>query len=135
MNNTKYWKIDTSSLIRGTRPQIIKHQTYEEDGSVLKIKMKLDRLDKGKRHIGIKICLEATYKGDDGFEGVSAYLPSKGKRPGISTYYRFGDEPNEIWMYNEWMDLQRGNLGDHLRDMKYLDVELTMTNTLNIFTC
>ena len=135
MENTEYLKIDVSSLIGGTRPQITKQQTYEENGSVLKIKMKLDRVDRDKRHIGIKICLEATYKGDGEYEGVSACLLSKGERPDISAYYRFGEEPKEILLHNEWVDLQRGNLGDHLHEMKYLNVELTLTHTLSVFTC
>ena len=72
MESTECLKIDVSSLIGGTWPQIIKRQTYEKDGSVLKIKTKFDHVDRDKRHTGIKIYLETTYKGNGEYEGVLA---------------------------------------------------------------
>ena len=89
--------------------------------------MNIDRV--GKKYVGLKISLEATYTGNGGYEVVvAAILPSKGRRPDMSFCYRFGEEPKEILVYNEWVDLQRGNLGDHLCNIKYLDVKLVKTD-------
>ena len=131
MDNEKQWKFDLSSLIQGTRSSITK-QTYEEDGGDLQIKVEVQRVDKGERYIGIKISLEATYTGDGGYDGVAAVVSSKGRRPNMSFYYRFGEEPKELLVYNEWVDLQRGNLGDYLHEMKYLDMTLGKTYDQNV---
>ena len=132
MDDEKQWKFDLSSLIRGTRSTIIKQQTYKEDGGDLQIKVKVHRVDSGGRYVGFKISLEATYTGDGGYDGVAAVVSSKGRRPNMSFYYRFGEEPKELLVYNEWVDLQRGNLGDHLREMKYLDITLGKTYKQNL---
>ena len=132
MDDEKQWKFDLSSLIQGTRSSITKQQTYEEDGGDLQIKVKVQRVDQGERYIGIKISLEATYTGDGGYDGVAAVVSSKGRRPNMSFYYRFGEEPKELLVYNEWVDLQRGNLGDYLHEMKYLDMTLGKTYEQNV---
>ena len=132
MDDEKQWKFDLSSLIRGTRSKIIKQQTYKEDGGELQLKVKIHRVDSRRRYIGFKISLEATYTGDGGYDCVAAVVSSKGRRPNMSFYYRFGEEPEELLVYNEWVDLQRGNLGDHLPELKYLDITLGKTYKQNV---
>ena len=132
MDNVKEWTFDLSSLINGTSPQVTKQRTYNEDNGALAIKMKINRV--GRRYIGINISLEATYTGDGDYDGVTAIIRSKGRRPEVSFYSKFKEnEPKQVLLYNECLDLQSGNLGDHLREARYLDVELGKTCCQNIF--